>query len=89
LQIVEGPYRSEIDGLRAENDRLKAELGRQRVPRPLLGLAIAALDLGLVVALRPWLNGPSDGAFWAALGAVGLLGLGAVGAAVGLRRVVR
>ena len=38
--------------------------------------------------LRPWLNGPSDGGFWAALGAVALLALVAAGAAVGRRRVV-
>jgi hypothetical protein len=88
LACVDGPYRNEIDSLRAENERLRAELSKTRVSRPILAITLAALDLGLAEALRPWLNGPSDAGFWAALGAVALLALVAAGAAVGRRRVV-
>jgi hypothetical protein len=86
--VVE-PYRNDNDSLRAENERLRAELSKTRVPRPVLALVLAAMDLGLIVLLRPWLNGPSDGGFWAALGSVGVLGLAATAAAIGKRRVVR
>ncbi len=81
------PYRNETDTLRAENERLRAELAKRREPRPVLALAVAALDLALVVVLRPWLNGPSDGGFWAALGAVAVLAVVAAAFAVGRRRI--
>ena len=81
------PYRNETDTLRAENERLRAELAKRREPRFVLALAVAALDLALVVVLRPWLNGPSDGGFWAALGAVAVLAVVAAAFAVGRRRI--
>jgi hypothetical protein len=87
LQGVEDPYRSELASLRAENERLRLELMKRRVTRPVLALVLAVLDLGLVVVLRPWLNGPSDGGFWAALAVVALLALSAVAAALGRRRI--
>jgi len=71
-----------------ENERLRAELAKRRVSHPILALMLAALDLGLVVVLRPWLNGASDGHFWAALAAVALLGLAAAAAALGRRGFV-
>ncbi len=83
---MEDPYRSEIESLRAENERLKLELSKRRVAYPVLALVLVAVDLGLVVLLRPWLNGASDGAFWLSLGAVALGALAAVGAALGRRQ---
>jgi hypothetical protein len=83
---VSGPYRDELESLRAENDRLKVELSKKRVSHPFLAILLAALDLALVLVLRPWLNGASDGHFWAALASVALLGLGAAAAALGRRQ---
>jgi hypothetical protein len=82
------PYRDEIASLRAENERLRVELAKRRVSHPILALLLAGLDLVLVVMLRPWLNGTSDGHFWAALASVGLLGSLAAAAALGRRRPV-
>lgn len=82
------PYRDELESLRAENERLRVELLKKRVAHPILALMLAGLDLVLVVVLRPWLNGASDGRFWAALTSVALLGLAAAAAALGRRRVV-
>jgi hypothetical protein len=84
---VDEPYRSELESLRADNERLRIELAKRRVNKPVLALVLAVLDLAMVVVLRPWLNGPSDGGFWAALSVVVAVALGAVGAALG-RRVV-
>jgi hypothetical protein len=84
---VEEPYRSEVESLRAENERLKLELAKKRVSRPVLALVLAAMNPALVVVLRPWLNGPSDGGFWLAVGAIGFLALAAAAAAFGRRRV--
>ena len=83
---MEEPYRSEVESLRAENERLKLELSKRRVARPVLALVLAVLDPALVIFLRPWLNGPSDAGFWGAVGAIGLVALAAVAAALGRRR---
>jgi len=83
---VDEPYRSEVESLRAENERLKLELAKRRVAQPVLALVLAVLDPALVIVLRPWLNGPSDAGFWAAVGAIGLVALAAVAAALGRRR---
>jgi hypothetical protein len=85
---VSAPYRNELDSLRAENERLRGELAKKRVSHPILALMLAGLDVALVVVLRPWLNGTSDGHFWAALTSVGLLGLAAAAAALGRRQIV-
>jgi hypothetical protein len=83
---VPDPYRNELETLRAENERLRRELADRRVSRPRLALGLAAVDVGLVVALRPWLNGTSDAGFWGSLAVVTLVALAAGGAAVGRRR---
>jgi hypothetical protein len=82
---VVAPYRDELESLRRENERLRAELARRPVSRPRLAALLVALDAVLVVALRPWLNGTSEVHFWTALSSVGLFGLAATAAAVGWR----
>jgi hypothetical protein len=88
LLAVHPPYRDENESLRKENERLRVELSKKRVSHPVLALMLAALDLVLLVMLRPWLNGASDARFWAALGSIAVLGLAAAGAALGRRRVM-
>jgi hypothetical protein len=72
-----------------ENERLRAELSSKHSSHPRLALFLAALDVVLIVALRPWLNGMNDVHFWAALSSVAMLGVGATLAALGRRRAVR
>jgi hypothetical protein len=62
-------YRDETASLVAENERLRAELERQRDPRRRTGraLALIASDFATVLLLRPWFNGGSDAKFWAAV----------------------
>jgi hypothetical protein len=73
------PYRDENESLRAEIRRLQAELAKRKVAHGRLALLLVAVDFVAVMALRPWLNGPSDGKFWAAL--VVILGIAAAAAA--------
>jgi hypothetical protein len=82
---VAAPYRDELESLRRENERLRRELSSRRSSRPRLALLIVALDVALVLVLRPWLNGTNDRNFWTALFSVGLLGLAASLFAVGRR----
>lgn len=75
-------YRDEKESLRAENERLRAQLEERRKRRP--PWAAVALAIGAVVAfflLQSWLNG-NDTRFWAALGIVAVLGVGALFAAL-------
>ena len=67
LARVTSPFRDELETVRQENERLRAELARSRPPRPWLALSFAGVDVGAAMALRPWLNGGSDGHFWGAL----------------------
>jgi hypothetical protein len=80
---VSAPYRDELDSLRAENERLRAELRRKHASRPLLAVALASLDVGAIVLLRPWLNGSSDASFWIASFFVILLAIAAAAVAIG------
>ena len=76
------PFRDEKESLRAENERLHAELAKQRARRvPRVGIAIALVAVVAAVALQPWLNG-SDVRFWAAVAILGALVLAAVVAAL-------
>jgi hypothetical protein len=86
--VVHPPYRDENESLRCENERLRVELAKKRVSRPGVALVLAVTDLVLLVLLRPWLNGTSDARFWAALAFITMVGVLAVGAAVGRRRLV-
>jgi VIT1/CCC1 family predicted Fe2+/Mn2+ transporter len=83
LRRMSAPYRDELESLRAENQRLRAELRRKHTTRPLLAVAIASLDIAAIVLLRPWLNASSDASFWLALLFVVLLAIGATAAALG------
>ena len=60
------PYRDENESLRAEVEKLRAQLATRRNP-VWVGLALVALDFGAAMVLRPWLNGESDAQFWSAL----------------------
>jgi hypothetical protein len=80
---MSAPYRNELESLRAENQRLRAELERRRRSRPLLAVALAALDVGAIVCLRPWLNASSDTSFWGAFLVILLLAIAATAAALG------
>lgn len=71
-------YRDEKESLRAENERLKAELAEKRARRvPRAAIAIAVVALGAFVLLQDWLNG-SDTRFWSAVAILAAL----VGAAL-------
>jgi len=85
---VTSPFRDELESLRRENEQLRAELSRQRRPRPAIAFALAAADVGAAMALRPWLNAGSDGRFWGALGILGAITFTAAWAAVGHRQRV-
>jgi len=64
---MESPYRSEVESLRAENVRLRAELASRRRARPGLAVALVALEVSAIAIFRPWLNGSSDAKFWTGL----------------------
>jgi hypothetical protein len=84
--VLSSPFRDELEALRRENERLRAELARRRRSRPLLGLAIAAGAVPAALTLRPWLNGDSDLRFWAALIILSAVTLTAAWATVGYKR---
>jgi len=79
---VTAPYRDENESLRAEVERLRAELAARRVTHGKLAVALVAIDFLAIVALRPWLNGRSDVQFW--LGVAIVVGIGATAAASAL-----
>lgn len=83
VRAVTAPYRDERETLRAENERLKSELARQRSPRPGVALGLLVSDFAAVLLLRPWLNGTSDWAFWCAVLILVSLTASAFGAALG------
>ena len=83
------PFRDEIEALRHENERLRAELSHARsprTPRAAVGLALVGVDVMAAMLLRPWLNAGSDARFWGALTLLGGLTLAAALAAVGYKR---
>ncbi len=82
------PFRDELESLRRENERLRAELSQQRRPRPIVAFGLAGLDAAAAMALRPWLNADSDGRFWGALTILFAITLAAAWAAVGYKRRV-
>ncbi|WP_394828637.1 hypothetical protein [Pendulispora albinea] len=82
------PYRNEVESLRAENERLRAELGAQRPRRPRwrrpwVTALLIALELIALFALQPWLNAPSDVRFWGAVAILVALGIAAALSAFG------
>ena len=79
---MKAPYRDELESLRAENERLRAELLRKHSGRPLLAITLASLDVVAIVLLRPWLNASSDASFWGALFFVVLLAIASTAAAL-------
>jgi hypothetical protein len=83
LLQMKAPYRNELESLRAENERLRAELSRKHSARPFLAITLASLDAAGIVFLRPWLNASSDASFWGALFFVVLLAIAATAAALG------
>lgn len=64
---MSAPYRDENESLRAENERLRDELGSGRRVRVLPAVALLAVDGAAFVFLRPWLNEGSDVKFWSAI----------------------
>lgn len=80
------PYRDENSSLRAENERLRGALARERSGRrPLVALGGVAADFGLVILLRPWLNG-DEAHFWGAIVILVLVPALALWRALGGRR---
>ena len=80
------PYRDENASLRAEVERLRAELARRRRSSAWGALLLVAVDFLALVALRPWLNGASDAKFWTAMAVVVGIGALAAASAAGFRR---
>jgi hypothetical protein len=80
------PYRDELESLRAENVRLRAELARRAEARPRLAIALVALDVASMYVVKPWLNGADDLRFWGALGIVVGIAIAAAACAVGYKR---
>jgi hypothetical protein len=80
------PYRDENESLRAEIARLEAELAKRRVAHGRLAILLVVVDFVAVMVLRPWLNGPSDAKFWAALVVVVGIGVAAAASAAGFRQ---
>ncbi len=64
---MSAPYRNENESLRAENERLRGELGSRARVRILPAAALVILDGVAFVFLRPWLNEGSDAKFWSAI----------------------
>jgi hypothetical protein len=83
---MSSPFRDEVESLRHENARLRAELEVRRGPRAGLALALAVVDVVAATMLRPWLNAPSDAPFWGALAILGGITFTAGWAAVGYKR---
>ncbi len=82
------PFRDELETLRRDNERLRAELSRTRRSRPVVAFTLAGADVVAAMMLRPWLNAGSDGRFWGALAILGAITLTAGWAAVGYKRRV-
>jgi hypothetical protein len=80
------PYRDENESLRAEVARLQAELAKRRVAHGRVALFLVVVDFVALMALRPWLNGPSDAKFWAALAVVAGIAVAAAASAAGFRQ---
>ncbi len=83
---VQSPFRDELETLRRENERLRAELSAYRRPQPMVGFAIAGVDIVAALLLRPWLNGSSDVLFWGALVILAAITFTAGLATVGYKR---
>jgi hypothetical protein len=85
---MESPFRDEVETLRRENARLRADLAASRRPRAGLGLAVAAIGAVAAQLLRPWLNGSSDVRFWGAAAILVSITLAAAWATVGYKQKV-
>ncbi len=85
FSAVPSPYRDETESLRAEVARLRADLARRRVAHGKVAVLLVAVDFGTILALRPWLNGPSDAKFWGAFAIVVGIGIAAAASALGFR----
>ena len=83
---MSGPYRDEIESLRAEVARLRVEIGSRRVAQGKLALLLVVVDFAAISALRPWLNGASDLKLWTGLVIVVGVAIAAVACARGFRR---
>ena len=80
------PYRDELESLRAENARLRAELAVRGEGRPRLAVALVAADVASILLVKPWLNGADDLKFWAGLTLVLGVAIAAAASALGYKR---
>jgi hypothetical protein len=87
LAFVTSPYRDENESLRAEVQRLRAELAARRITHGKVAALLVAIDFLALVALRPWLNGRSDVHFWLGVAIVVGIGVAAAASALGWRNV--
>lgn len=80
------PYRDELESLRAENERLRAQLASRRRSHGWLAALLVVAEIGALLLLMPWLNAANDAKFaTAALILVGI-GIAAAVSAFGTRR---
>jgi hypothetical protein len=82
---VSAPYRNENDSLRAENERLRGELGSRARTRVLPAVALVAADGVAFIFLRPWLNEGSDAKFWSAVAVLMVIAVAAIASAFGFK----
>lgn len=82
---MSAPYRNENDSLRAENERLRGELGSRARTRVLPAVALVVVDAIAFIFLRPWLNEGSDAKFWSAIALLVVIAVAAIACAFGFK----
>jgi len=83
---VSSPYRDELESLRAENERLRAQLASRRQSHGWLAGILVALEIVALMVLMPWLNAANDAKFATAALILVAIAVAAALSAFGTRR---